>query len=456
MNETVKISLSDLILDRSNARLPEAERSEAEARHALADIQGRKLVTLARDIVEHGLDPTALPAVVATTDSKKRYVVLEGNRRVLALKALETPALVIPALSSTDQSALYKLSERFAENPIAEIECVLFDSEEEADHWIDLRHTGANEGAGLVEWGPEEKDRRNRRKGKAQKAGEVLEFLDRMGVIEDSGGQEQRRVLTNIERLLSTPDARRSLGLDSPRGSKAIVSNYNAEETSRVLGRVVERFQSGELSVKDIYSADDRRAFAKDLLPKADRPRASERLPAPVRLSELTPGGKSKGPAATARRAKARRRRRERERTTLIPKSCDLDIAPPRINDVYTELLELDVDTFRNAGAVLFRVFVEQSVNHELGARGLADDKELRDWPLSKKIKVLAKDMHDKDEISRARKSTIEAIANSKGSNAISVTTFNQFVHNETTQPRGSELRMAWDDLQEFFEVIWG
>jgi hypothetical protein len=32
----------------------------------------------------------ALPAVVATADQRKSYRVIEGNRRILALRALET------------------------------------------------------------------------------------------------------------------------------------------------------------------------------------------------------------------------------------------------------------------------------------------------------------------------------------------------------------------------------
>lgn len=111
---------------------------------ALATQQGRRLIKLAEDIIENGLDPITLPAIVATDDRRRRYRVLEGNRRVLALKALDTPAIVSSAFSSgADQRRLNQLAARYSARPLDPIECVLFDSEDEAQHWIELRHTGS-------------------------------------------------------------------------------------------------------------------------------------------------------------------------------------------------------------------------------------------------------------------------------------------------------------------------
>jgi hypothetical protein len=125
----------------------------------------RRLVNLAEDIVTNGLDPTTLTVVVATGDRRKRYKVLEGNRRVLALKSLETPAIVISGLAKAEQRRLGELSVRYLRAPIDAIECVLFDNEEEAFRWIEIRHTGANDGVGLVEWDSNQQDRFRARHG---------------------------------------------------------------------------------------------------------------------------------------------------------------------------------------------------------------------------------------------------------------------------------------------------
>lgn len=70
----------------------------------------------------------------------------------MALKALETPSIISGALSAGDQKVLAALSVRYHQDPIDPIDCVLFRDAAEAQHWVQLRHTGANEGVGLVEW----------------------------------------------------------------------------------------------------------------------------------------------------------------------------------------------------------------------------------------------------------------------------------------------------------------
>ena len=90
MHELVEVSPADLILDAKNARLGEEQPSQPATTVALAKaVGGKALLTLCADIVEHGLDPISPLAVVATGDRKQKYVAIEGNRRVLALKVLD-------------------------------------------------------------------------------------------------------------------------------------------------------------------------------------------------------------------------------------------------------------------------------------------------------------------------------------------------------------------------------
>ena len=52
---------------------------------------GDKLYELAKDITEHGLDPSKRLIVFK---EKGKYIDGDGNRRVTVLKALETPDLI--------------------------------------------------------------------------------------------------------------------------------------------------------------------------------------------------------------------------------------------------------------------------------------------------------------------------------------------------------------------------
>jgi hypothetical protein len=146
--ETVEVPLADLLLDPGNARLGEGLTSQPDTALALARQQGDNIVRMAQDIVANGVDPTNFPAIVATDDQKKKYIVREGNRRILALKALETPALITSVLSKPNQKKLIKLSDQYMDDAYDLVLCVLFAGDEREqellDHWIELRHTGQN------------------------------------------------------------------------------------------------------------------------------------------------------------------------------------------------------------------------------------------------------------------------------------------------------------------------
>ena len=92
MAEIVHIPISDLLLAHDNPRLVEEQATQQETALSLAKQQGDNIVRIAGpDIVKFGLDPTALLAVVPTGDRRKRYRVLEGNRRLLAVRRSTLP-----------------------------------------------------------------------------------------------------------------------------------------------------------------------------------------------------------------------------------------------------------------------------------------------------------------------------------------------------------------------------
>jgi hypothetical protein len=96
--ETFK--LSELRLDQKNFRLGE-QGSQREAILEMIDDQKQKLVRLARDLMEVG--PSPGEPVWVTKDGKNRgqYIILEGNRRVTALKLRKIPGWLTGPLSKS-------------------------------------------------------------------------------------------------------------------------------------------------------------------------------------------------------------------------------------------------------------------------------------------------------------------------------------------------------------------
>lgn len=98
MPDVKLISPADLLFDTSNPRLSEPNKGQREAWRTIANRLDRRLLKLAQDIVQFGIDPSTLPIVMSSGDDAKRYIVIEGNRRLAALKSLENPEAIVGAV----------------------------------------------------------------------------------------------------------------------------------------------------------------------------------------------------------------------------------------------------------------------------------------------------------------------------------------------------------------------
>ena len=444
-----EVPVSDLLLDQRNARFDSEQPNQQATLLKLAADPEINVVEIAADIVEQrSTDPTMLLAVVPSQDNTGRYIVLEGNRRVAALKGLENPSLLTPALSAKEQRRLLKLSEEFASHPISTILCRPFEDESEARHWITLRHTGRNKGRGLLEWGSEGKDRYTARHGQKSPAGQVLDFVREQGTLSDGARESKVGILTNIKRLIGTPEVRERLGIDIIEGK--VLSHFPPAEIARSLSRLAEDLLSKDVKVKDIYHRDDRIKYANSL-PSSDLPRNSTRLSAPIELS-----GASVADRKTKRKAKKPTRSKSNIRRTVIPSDLNLDISEPRISDIRIELSELIAEKRPNACAVLLRVFVELSVDHYLDTESVMSEQKRHNTNLAQRMKAVADDLFTKAKIDKALKRAAYKVADSKtGILAASVFNMNQYIHNKYVRPKESELTLAWDELQPLIVRIW-
>jgi len=451
--ETKLLPTDQLLLDSENPRLVEGQANQNAAALELARQQGITHVEkLARDIVENGLDPLSLTAVVPTKRSN-RYMVIEGNRRLLALRVLDSPALVAPLANTGQSRRLNKLSDDFADDPIAEVPCVIFDDEEEAEHWIRLRHTGQNDGVGLVEWGSEEIDRyQARHDGMRSPAGQVLEFVDKHGVLSDEAVDSDRKVITNLERVLSNPYARQKLGVDVKKGQ--VIALSPLDDLAKSLGRLVDDFKT-RLDVNAIRNAADREAYV-DELPNSVLPKKTKKLDTPVPLNDLTdqePKKKQKAPKAKGKKKAPPPRR------YVVPANTNLEIDPARVEAVYKELKKLSTNAYTQACSVLSRVFLEMTVDHYLHENEI----EIRDKKgdvnkqpvLSARLGAVATDLHAKKLIDKDLKKAITDFA--KGNTALEtkLQTFHQWVHNRYSLVEAKALFDAWDLLAPMYAVIW-
>jgi len=324
MAKVESIPLDNLLIDTDNPRLEGSLQDQRAAICAVAVNQGPKLAVLAKDIVEHGLNPLDSPLVTQFEEDSHYFVVLEGNRRVAALKILEDPGLISGVVEDTIVSRFRKLSTQY-KDPIKEMQCVIVAERADATHWIELRHTGENDGAGIVRWGGKETARFRQRSGQKEPHLQVLDFLEGRGDVSKETCQSVP--VTSMKRLLTNPYVRTKLGIDLVSG--AVVTRVEDDnEVAKGLKRVVEDLASGNVRVKDIYTRDDRIKYI-DSLPPEDLPDTSN-LVSEFRHLESPPTSQAQEQPSRTRKIASS----SKERSMLVPRGPALSIDQPRINAI--------------------------------------------------------------------------------------------------------------------------
>jgi hypothetical protein len=438
MAQTLSIPPSDLLIDEENPRISSPNVGQNRALQILAHLLDKKLVSLAADIVRYGLDPSNLSIVMPVLGTPQRYTVLEGNRRLAALRVLENPDSVAEAVSASTLKSLRKLSRQYQATPIDAVDCVVLDREM-ARHWIELRHTGLNQGAGVMPWGSDEAELFRNRSGLREPHAQALDFLQHRG---DLSPETRRKIpVTTLKRLIETPDVRAKLGLELQKGHLAFLADE--KPIAKALMHVINDLVSGRTKVGQVYTAPQRKKYARDLPPDI------------VVTPTAKPGqGTASTTASSAAKAKARKgAATTRKRDRLIPKDCVLSIPSGRIHDIESELRKLSLEEHTNAVSVLFRVFLELSVDSYIednALSGVTNDSKLR-----VKVEKVANDLEAKDKINKQQARAIRSANMDHSFLAPGVNTMNDYIHNEYIFPEPSGLRAHWNSLQPFITAIW-
>jgi hypothetical protein len=446
----IQLTIDSLLLDSANPRIEIAE-NQRQALQKILDDQEEKLYNLAESIVEDGLSPIERLLVVSASKNPKRYVALEGNRRVAALKILFNPTI----LSGIEVSASMKkrfevLAAMLIKSSVEPIEAFQVASREEGNRWIYLRHTGENEGRGVVGWTGVAAARF---RGEAP-ALQALEFVKQHGGL----GNEHQELLghyfpiTTLTRLLMTPAVRKLIGVSIV--DNKLTTGLPAEEAMKPLRRLVLDLAEKKVNVTALKSRDQQVEYIQELSAE-DKPD----------LAKAGPGRPidSLGAADFGFRAATKPPKSGRSgvvgRKTVASTKFRPKIDNSKIFGILKELKGLKAETFPNSGAVLLRVFLELSVDHFLQEKNIplkikVDPNKAVDKKLQQKVKeaidfmVASQDADRKTFLSVSRGLTV-------ASSPFSVDLLHAYVHNRFVTPKSQDLISAWDDAQPFFGQLW-
>jgi len=441
------IPISKLRVDLKNPRLPDVQDSQLDAFHTMAKVQEDKLVALAKHIIMNGLNPAE--KFILIPDDEEQFIVLDGNRRLSALRALDSPEIVQGKLSIVAAKQLKQLGDIYPETPIADVPCIVFQDRDQADPWIQLIHDGESGGAGLVKWSAQQRSRYQSRKGKKEFHLQVLDFATEHGDLSEKTRKSielGKYPSSTLKRALGTPYLREKLGLEKKEGHA--FTKYPKNEVLKGLSKMIDDIGSGRINVNHLRTQTDRINYANGLT-ESEFPDYSTVGDEATPIEEALETVEGSDPDTSPR---PRDRRHSLSRKKLIPSSLTFNIDVSRLNDIYIELKRrLLVKDTPNAVAVLLRAFLEMSVDEFVERKRLS-------WQgnniLSNKIMAVADYMEDKKLLTKQELRPIKRAASDQ-TDAYSTTTLNGYVHNRRFTPGPDDLKATWDTLQIFFEKIW-
>ncbi len=191
-------------------------------------------------------------------------------------------------------------------------------------------------------------------------------------------------------------------------------------------------------------------------LKAADRPDLGRKSGSAVPIDSMTDKDFTPAEGAPAKKARAHK---AGPRTTVIPKTCKLNITTnAKIEKIYNELRILQLSKHVHAIGVLLRVFLEMSVDDYLvkkAASTLSITKNGHEHfkKLDAKVKEVIEHMVANGATETDFKGVKAGLADQH--HPFSIDTLHAYIHNRFFTPTASNLETGWDNAQRFFETIW-
>lgn len=453
-NQTKQIPLKKLILWDENARFPDKyfNRDEIDLIDYFLSKKDFKIRDLIKAIVKD-FDLPQLEKLVVWNNGTQN-IVLEGNRRLTALKLLNNNVLAknikLREFLAGEKNKI-KISDDY------KIECVLVESKEDAFRYLDRKHyQGNNE----VAWKDTERALYNKRRG----GGNTTELI-KIGIAKivrnlDIPYEMKERVLgagyvTTLYRILTTNPAKKEFKYSLDDKGNLIVGDLEFKEKLKIIIYSVlnkEDLKGNKIDSRTLNKRENVVKFIRSI-----EANESKKVDSKIKENSTVDIFGNESFALENKPSKPKLFPTSTSRKYLIPMSCILSIKVPKINSVYRELREkllLDESnkSVPNAVGVLFRVFLEISLDYYAE---MNQNIFKKDTNISAKIPWVVNHLKNKG-YKHEKFKNINKVGSASGLiSYLSIENFHEYVHSSTTQPSQMDLKIKWDNLQWFFETLW-
>jgi hypothetical protein len=465
-----ELPVTSLHLDPVNPRLAPSEKAR-DTRELVAELVAHENVDdIARSIVERGVFPNEF--MIGVVDDDERTVIIEGNRRLAALKILLSPGLA----PESRQKFFGALSARVDPKLIRQVTVVIAPSRELAAPLIVSKHTDP----GTKGWGPTQQARyiasltrddlsvdelarllgmdktalaKNLRIDALYKIACALDLPEtELAVVRNP----REFNFSAFERLMENSLVQTLLGLDFDDRLQPRVTIKDAE-FKKTMRRLVSDVATGKQDTRSLNNRDNIETYLKAL---------GDDAPDQTPVEPHDPGPKPPPPPASPPTGGARKKAVKVAKLgpTIVPRGIKSGLKHPRINAVFAELRKLKLAETPNAVVVMLRVFLEMLVANYLSTT--KKDKPLLDamdkhkkkddhYPTLRQMLdlLLNQDKEFSSQIPRQQLTPLRKMI-SNHEHALSLDEIDQFVHNRHAAPTEHQLRMFWVQLEPLIEML--
>ena len=445
MAEDLELSIDELLLDQENPRLG-ATVSQSEALAGIVALSPEYFRNLMASIRDDGLDPGDSLYVVRSDDNDEDFVVLEGNRRLSALKVLSNPDLLAGTdLAESVTKPLVREATGFDRSGVEPIRCVRFDDREAANDWIRRRHTGVASGEGRIRWKPLDIQRFSN----DYTTIDVIEFVGRNAGYSKTEWDKAHAALgggksTNLTRLLESAAGQEHLEISAKIDGerKTPILGTDPKWALAVLRRIVDDILSGDVDSRRLNGARDiEKYFA--ALPQGLQRGEESTVANPKAFRDIRLAGSR---ATPPRKPPAKKKLAPRKRKTLAPKTHPFDAtSSTKLGMLVSEAGLLNIERLPLSAAFVLRAIVELAVNDYMKKHNLSlGPPGGPEFDLTKKASDVVGDLTSSGTVSGT---DLRAFRNRllTRTSACSIQSLNGFVHNRYDLPSADDLRAGWE-----------
>jgi hypothetical protein len=465
---TKRLLVAKLHLDAKNPRLGQDVRGHAPRDIIQHLFDHDKALEIAQSIVFRGYFVNE-PLLAIVEDGQ--HIVVEGNRRLAALKALREPALI----EGNNRGKIERLSRKIADiNSIVRVPVTIAPDRKSTDKQIAGRHLGTP----VLAWRPENRasfilekleegysnddlrdelgftlaDIQDARLTRA--ITDMARSIDLTDEVKAKVESPKAQLFTTIKRVFDSSEGRKNLFVQ-PDPDYGIVGSTTKKEFLKGFSKLVTDLALGKESSRTLNTNEDINNYFKKW--------SSEEKPKKKR-GRFVPSDviKEKKIEYYPKEEKVNKKKSKSEFSTVIPSSLKVRYGTDRLVDIRRELIKIKRKDYPNAGAVLLRVFFELSVHDYLKRTGDLD-RVVDELRKKNKLRHGVPTLRDlfptlkriaKNKLSNSEAAKVEKAIRYDPAAPFTLNDLHSFVHNPSDIPGERDIYQFWIRTEPLFRLM--